>query len=139
MLQQRLAGNEIDIEVSRALILKSCWELDTGAPAGHITSITTFVTEAVNRVGGPDEYLSVAGVLILTDVHPSSRGPTPCRPLTATAGNADNRHDVTQLLPLLDAIPRISGRRGRPQSKLTGRDGSGLADLSVNETLGPTP
>lgn len=26
-----------------------------------------------------------------------------------------NRHDVTQLIPLLDAIPRIRGRRGRPR------------------------
>lgn len=28
-----------------------------------------------------------------------------------------NRHDVTQLIPLLDAIPRIRGLRGRPRSK----------------------
>jgi hypothetical protein len=26
-----------------------------------------------------------------------------------------NRHDVTQLIPLLDAIPRIRGLRGRPR------------------------
>lgn len=28
-----------------------------------------------------------------------------------------NWHDVTQLIPLLDAIPRIRGRRGRPRHK----------------------
>ncbi|MFG3208110.1 IS5 family transposase [Streptomyces sp. NPDC048192] len=28
-----------------------------------------------------------------------------------------NRHDVTQLVPLLDAIPRIRGQRGRPRHK----------------------
>jgi transposase len=28
-----------------------------------------------------------------------------------------NRHDVTQLIPLVDAIPPISGRRGRPRKK----------------------
>jgi transposase len=28
-----------------------------------------------------------------------------------------NRHDVTQLLPLVDAIPRVRGRVGRPRSK----------------------
>ncbi|MFE2332157.1 IS5 family transposase [Streptomyces coelicoflavus] len=28
-----------------------------------------------------------------------------------------NRHDVTQLIPLLDTIPRIRGRRGRPRHK----------------------
>ncbi len=28
-----------------------------------------------------------------------------------------NRHDVTQLMPLLDAIPRIHGVRGRPRHR----------------------
>jgi hypothetical protein len=62
MVQQLLAGNEIDIEASRALILKTCWELDTGAPAGYITSITkTFVAEAVDRVA--DRALRICGAL----------------------------------------------------------------------------
>ncbi|GLW73736.1 hypothetical protein Kpho02_60340 [Kitasatospora phosalacinea] len=34
--------------------------------------------------------------------------------VTLTGGN---RHDVTQLLPLLDAIPRIRGLRGRPRHR----------------------
>ena len=34
-------------------------------------------------------------------------------PLAATVTGA-NRHDVTQLLPLVEAIPPIRGRRGRP-------------------------
>ncbi|MEU2834203.1 IS5 family transposase [Streptomyces lavendulae] len=34
--------------------------------------------------------------------------------VTLTGGN---RHDVTQLLPLLDAVPPIRGRRGRPRRK----------------------
>ncbi|MGC9479767.1 IS5 family transposase [Streptomyces sp. WG4] len=34
--------------------------------------------------------------------------------VTLTGGN---RHDVTQLLPLLDAVPSIRGQRGRPRSK----------------------
>ncbi|MFC9948969.1 IS5 family transposase [Streptomyces pratensis] len=34
--------------------------------------------------------------------------------VTLTGGN---RHDVTQLLPLLDAIPSIRGMRGRPRRK----------------------
>ena len=37
-------------------------------------------------------------------------------PLAARLTGA-NRHDVTQLLPLVDAIPAISGRRGRPRKK----------------------
>ena len=28
-----------------------------------------------------------------------------------------NRHDITQLIPLLDAIPRIRGVRGRPRNR----------------------
>jgi transposase len=28
-----------------------------------------------------------------------------------------NRHDVTQVTPLLNAIPRIRGRRGRPRNR----------------------
>jgi transposase len=36
--------------------------------------------------------------------------------LAATVTGA-NRHDVTQLLPLVDAIPPISGQRGRPRKR----------------------
>jgi transposase len=35
--------------------------------------------------------------------------------VTLTSGN---RHDVTQLMPLLDAIPPVRGLRGRPRSRL---------------------
>jgi transposase len=34
--------------------------------------------------------------------------------ITLTGGN---RHDVTQLLPLLDAIPHFRGRTGRPRHR----------------------
>ncbi len=37
-------------------------------------------------------------------------------PLAATITEA-NRHDVTQLLPLVDAIPAICGKRGRPRKR----------------------
>jgi transposase len=30
---------------------------------------------------------------------------------------AANRHDVTQLLPVIDAIPPVSGKRGRPRRR----------------------
>jgi acyl-CoA dehydrogenase len=62
MAQQIIADNEIDIEASRALTLRACWELDTGAPSAQITSIAkTFVSEAVNRV--VDRSLQVCGAL----------------------------------------------------------------------------
>jgi transposase len=37
-------------------------------------------------------------------------------PLGVTLTGA-NRHDITQLLPLLDAVPPIRGRRGRPRRR----------------------
>ncbi len=37
-------------------------------------------------------------------------------PLAASL-TSGNRHDVTQLMPLLDAIPRIRGVRGRPRNR----------------------
>lgn len=37
-------------------------------------------------------------------------------PLAATL-TAANRHDVTQLLPLLDAVPPVRGRVGRPRRR----------------------
>jgi transposase len=35
----------------------------------------------------------------------------------AVSVTGGNRHDVTQLIPLLDAIPRIRGTRGRPRNR----------------------
>lgn len=37
-------------------------------------------------------------------------------PLAATL-TGGNRHDVTQLLPLVDKVPRIKGIRGRPRQR----------------------
>jgi transposase len=37
-------------------------------------------------------------------------------PLAATITGA-NRHDVTQLVPLVDAVPPVRGRRGRPRRR----------------------
>ncbi|WP_151476325.1 acyl-CoA dehydrogenase family protein [Streptomyces albicerus] len=63
MVQQMLADSEIDIEASRALILRTAWELDTGsAAASQLTSVSkTFVAEAVNRV--VDRAVQICGAL----------------------------------------------------------------------------
>ncbi|MFG1858276.1 acyl-CoA dehydrogenase family protein [Actinomadura geliboluensis] len=62
MVQGMIADSEIDIEASRALILKACHDLDTGAEWAQITSITkTFVAEAVDRV--VDRSLQICGSL----------------------------------------------------------------------------
>jgi len=37
--------------------------------------------------------------------------------LLAWSATAANRNDVTQLLPLLDAVPRVRGRVGRPRHR----------------------
>jgi alkylation response protein AidB-like acyl-CoA dehydrogenase len=63
MVQQMLADSEIDIEASRALILRTAWELDTGsAGAAQLTSVSkTFVAEAVGRV--VDRAVQICGAL----------------------------------------------------------------------------
>ncbi|MCP2242388.1 acyl-CoA dehydrogenase family protein [Lentzea aerocolonigenes] len=62
MVQQMLADSEIDIEASRALILRTAWELDTGSTAAQLTSVSkTFVAEAVNRV--VDRAVQICGAL----------------------------------------------------------------------------
>jgi acyl-CoA dehydrogenase len=72
MVQQLLADNEIDIEASRALLWRACWELDQGRPGAQHTSITkTFVSEAVNRV--VDRSVQVCGALGISADLPLSR------------------------------------------------------------------
>ncbi|MFF0544930.1 acyl-CoA dehydrogenase family protein [Nocardia thailandica] len=72
MVQSLLADNEIDIEASRALILRACWELDSGARGANITSITkTFVAEAVGRV--VDRSLQVCGAYGVSTDAPLAR------------------------------------------------------------------
>lgn len=63
----------------------------------------------------------------------------------ATILTGANRHDVTQLLPLVDAIPRLRGKPGRPLSKpreVMGDRGydsdphrAALADRGIGEAL----
>ena len=72
MVQQLLADSEIDIEASRALLWRACWELDQGRPGAQYTSIAkTFVSEAVNRV--VDRAVQVCGALGISADLPLSR------------------------------------------------------------------
>ncbi|NUS44311.1 MAG: acyl-CoA dehydrogenase [Mycobacteriaceae bacterium] len=69
MVQQLVADNEIDIEASRALIYRACWELDAGERGAQITSVAkTFVAEAVGRV--VDRSLQVCGALGISEDAP---------------------------------------------------------------------
>ncbi|TDV57869.1 acyl-CoA dehydrogenase family protein [Actinophytocola oryzae] len=62
MVQQLIADNEIDIEASRALVTRACWELDQGRSAAQLTSIAkTFVAEAVWRI--VDRAVQLCGAL----------------------------------------------------------------------------
>ncbi|MFC5942062.1 acyl-CoA dehydrogenase family protein [Micromonospora harpali] len=62
MIQQMLADSEIDIEASRALILRAAWELDSGGRAAQSTSVAkAFVAEAVWRI--VDRSLQICGSL----------------------------------------------------------------------------
>jgi len=72
MVQQLLADSEIDIEASRSLLWRACWELDQGRPGAQHTSIAkTFVSEAVNRV--VDRAVQVCGALGVSADLPLSR------------------------------------------------------------------
>jgi acyl-CoA dehydrogenase len=72
MVQQHLADSEIDLEASRALLLRACWELDQGRPGAQYTSIAkTFVAEAVNRV--VDRSVQVCGALGISGDLPLAR------------------------------------------------------------------
>ncbi|AQA23326.1 acyl-CoA dehydrogenase, C-terminal domain protein [Rhodococcus sp. MTM3W5.2] len=51
MVQKMVADNEIDIAATRALLVRACWELDSGDPASNATSIAkTYAAEAVFRI-----------------------------------------------------------------------------------------
>ncbi|WP_051844374.1 acyl-CoA dehydrogenase family protein [Streptomyces sp. NRRL S-813] len=72
MVQQLLADSEIDIETSRAVRWRACWELDQGRSAAQHTSIAkTYVSEAVNRV--VDRAVQVCGALGISKDAPLSR------------------------------------------------------------------
>lgn len=88
MVQGLIADSEIDIESSRALILKACWDLDTGAPSAQITSITkTYVAEAVNRV--VDRSLQICGSLGISGDAPLSRMYREVRPFRIYDGPSE--------------------------------------------------
>ena len=72
MVQAMIADNEIDVAASRSLILRACWELDGGLPAGQATSIAkTFTAEAVWRV--VDRCVQICGALGISADVPLSR------------------------------------------------------------------
>ncbi|TDV37770.1 acyl-CoA dehydrogenase family protein [Actinophytocola oryzae] len=110
MAQQLIADNEIDIEASRALVLKACWELDIGAPAAQITAITkTFVAEAVNRV--VDRALQICGALGVSDDIPLHRLYREVRPFRIYDGPSETHRWAIARRVLRTAAQRLEGDR----------------------------
>jgi acyl-CoA dehydrogenase len=110
MVQQLLADNEIDIEASRALILKTCWDLDTGKPAGHITSITkTFVSEAVGRV--VDRAVQICGALGISGDIPLSRLYREVRPFRIYDGPSETHRWSIARRVVRTARQRLAGEQ----------------------------
>jgi transposase len=75
---------------------------------GHRTSSTFVGFYLVTLKWRLVTRLLVLGPHVLTDAHGI--------PLAMTPTGA-NRHDVAQLLPLVDAVPAVRGKRGRPRRR----------------------
>src|SRR5690606_23208477 len=72
LAQKMVADNEIDIAATRALLVRACWELDSGERAGNSTSIAkTFAAEAIFRV--VDRSIQLCGGLGVSDDLPLAR------------------------------------------------------------------
>ncbi|MGW2664085.1 acyl-CoA dehydrogenase family protein [Nocardia tengchongensis] len=106
MVQQLIADNEIDIETSRAITLKACWDLDTGAPSAQITSIAkTYVAEAVNRV--VDRSFQICGALGVSGDAPLSRLYREVRPFRIYDGPSE-----THRWAIARRVIRAAGQAG---------------------------
>ncbi|MFY7066157.1 acyl-CoA dehydrogenase family protein [Nocardiopsis changdeensis] len=72
LARQLIADNEIDLAATRALLVRACWELDTGADARTSTSVAkTFAAEAIHRV--VDRAVQLCGGLGVSDDLPLAR------------------------------------------------------------------
>ena len=71
LVQAMLADSQIDLDASRLLIWRACWELDQGRPArGESSGAKVFVAEAVQRV--VDRAIQICGALGISEDLPLS-------------------------------------------------------------------
>ncbi|WP_328350096.1 acyl-CoA dehydrogenase family protein [Streptomyces sp. NBC_00445] len=109
MVQQLLADSEIDIETSRAVLWRACWELDQGRSAAQHTSIAkTYVSEAVNRV--VDRAVQVCGALGISGDAPLSRLYREVRPFRIYDGPSETHRWAIAKRAVRAARERRAGR-----------------------------
>ncbi|MGW3737428.1 acyl-CoA dehydrogenase family protein [Streptomyces sp. NPDC005148] len=109
MVQQLLADSEIDIETSRAMLWRACWELDRGRPAAQHTSIAkTYVSEAVNRV--VDRAVQVCGALGISGDAPLSRLYREVRPFRIYDGPSETHRWAIAKRAVRSARERVAAR-----------------------------
>lgn len=88
MIQKMVADNEIDIAASRALLVRACWELDSGIAASDATSIAkTYAAEAIDRV--VDRSIQMCGGLGVSDDLPLARLAREVRPFRIYDGPSE--------------------------------------------------
>jgi alkylation response protein AidB-like acyl-CoA dehydrogenase len=88
LAQQMIADNEIDIAATRALLVRACWELDSGEHAGNATSIAkTFAAEAIFRI--VDRSIQLCGGLGVSDDLPLARLSREVRPFRIYDGPSE--------------------------------------------------
>ncbi|MGW6378285.1 acyl-CoA dehydrogenase family protein [Rhodococcus sp. NPDC055112] len=88
MVQKMLADNEIDIAATRALLVRACWELDSGDPASNATSIAkTYAAEAVFRI--VDRSMQMCGGMGVSGDLPLARLSREVRPFRVYDGPSE--------------------------------------------------
>jgi acyl-CoA dehydrogenase len=88
MVQKMVADNEIDIAATRALLVRACWELDSGDPASNATSIAkTYAAEAVFRI--VDRSMQMCGGMGVSGDLPLARLSREVRPFRVYDGPSE--------------------------------------------------
>lgn len=144
MVQQLLADSEIDIEASRALLWRACWELDQGRPGAQLTSIAkTFVSEAVNRV--VDRSVQVCGALGISADLPLSRLLREVRPFRIYDGPSEThrwaiaRRAVRASSPntARDDADKRNAAHDSADQRDAARDGAASSAVDANRAAAP--
>ena len=109
MVQAMLADSQIDLDASRLLIWRACWELDQGRPArGESSAAKVFVAEAVHRV--VDRAIQVCGALGISEDLPLSLFYREIRPFRIYDGPSEVHRVAVARRVLRQAQTRLKAR-----------------------------